>query len=107
MSFLDERIDRAEAFILRELGMSSLLMMPLVAADRVLGLVEVYDVRLRQFEPDDLETGRRLVEAASARIEERADQGVQLETANGDTAPLHRPGRGGRIAHERPRSERA
>ena len=33
MSFLDDRIDRAEAFILRDLGMELLLMLPLIAGN--------------------------------------------------------------------------
>jgi diguanylate cyclase (GGDEF)-like protein len=93
ISFLDDRIDRAEAFILRELGMSSLLMMPLLAAERPLGLVEVYDVRLRLFEDADIAVARLLVDAASLRLEHLAAEGVRLETGEGAAAPVHRPSR--------------
>jgi diguanylate cyclase (GGDEF)-like protein len=102
MSFLDDSIDRAEAFVLRELGMNSLLMLPIVVAGRAWGLVEVYDVRLREFEPGDVETARALVAASARRLEELAAEGADLDTvgARGDV-PLQRPIRGAAPAVER------
>jgi GAF domain len=102
MSFLDANIDRAEAFILRELGMNSLLMMPLVVRGEASALVEVYDVRLREFEAGDVDMARALVMAASRRLEELVAEGADLASL-GDRAdaPLQRPIRG-----EAPRIER-
>ncbi len=102
MSFLDASIDRAEAFILRELGMNSLLMLPIVVGGEAWGLVEVYDVRLREFEGGDIETARALVTAAARRLEELGAEGADLDAVGrrGD-APIQRPIRGEAPAVER------
>lgn len=68
MSLLDENIDPAEAFILRELSMNALLMLPLRVDGRPWGLVEVYEMRLRRFTEDDVAVARFLVEAAERRL---------------------------------------
>ncbi len=64
LSFLDPEIDPAEAYILRELGMSCVLLVPLVVAGEVFGLVELYDVRLRRFTSVDQAIASYLVEQA-------------------------------------------
>ena len=66
-------------------------MLPLIAGNgrQALGLVEVYDVRLRQFDPGDVAAGQRLVDAASRRIEQLASEGVELGAVGTDDAPVH------------------
>src|SRR5262249_55015894 len=54
VSFLDGEVDPAEAFILRELGMNALLMIPMRVAGKSWGLVELYEMRLRRFSHDDV-----------------------------------------------------
>ena len=54
VSFLQSDVDPAEAFILRELGMNALLLLPLKVDGRPWGLVEVYEMRLRRFTEDDI-----------------------------------------------------
>jgi diguanylate cyclase (GGDEF)-like protein len=69
MSLLDAAVDPAEAFILRELSMNALLMLPLRVGGRSWGLVEVYEMRLRRFTDDDIALARFLVESAERRLE--------------------------------------
>jgi diguanylate cyclase (GGDEF)-like protein len=90
MSFVDDRIDRAEAFVLRELGMNSLLMLPLLVGDAAWGLVEVYDVRMRKFEKADFAAAQQLVALAGRRLEELSAEGRPLDRG-GERAPLQRP----------------
>jgi transcriptional regulator with GAF, ATPase, and Fis domain len=73
VSFLDEEIDFAEAFVLRELRMSCVLMVPLIVKAQAWGLVEIYDVRLRQFSSADQAIGEFLVSQAGLRLETIAD----------------------------------
>jgi hypothetical protein len=73
ISFLDDDLDRAEAFVLRDLGMSCALLVPLVVAGQAWGLVEVYDMRLRRFSPLQRALTEFLVSVASARLEALAD----------------------------------
>ena len=68
ISFLDGEIDPAEAFILRELGMNALLMLPLHVRGRPWGLLELYEMRLRRFTEDDLAVARFLVAQAERRL---------------------------------------
>jgi diguanylate cyclase (GGDEF)-like protein len=70
LSFLDEGVDPAAAFVLRELGMNALLMLPIRVGDAPWGLVEVYEMRLRRFTDDDVAVARFLVEAAERRLAE-------------------------------------
>jgi GAF domain-containing protein len=69
VSFLDEEIDSAEAFVLRELNMNAVMLVPLVVHGRSWGLVELYDMRLRQFTPEDEAVAFFLVEQAGRKIE--------------------------------------
>lgn len=66
ISFLDENLDRAEAFVLRELRMNCCLLVPIVVDGRTWGLVEVYDMRLRRF-GDDASAAVGFLSAIAAR----------------------------------------
>ncbi len=68
ISFLDEDLDRAEAFVLRELRMNCALLLPLVVHGRSWGLVEVYDMRLRRYSREDEAVAGFLVGQAGLRI---------------------------------------
>ena len=94
MSFIDDRIDRAEAFVLRELNMNSLLMLPLLVGDAVWGLVEVYDVRMRRFEDEDVAAAAQLAALAGRRLGELAAEG-RLPERRADGVPVQRPMRSG------------
>ncbi|HEY7732458.1 MAG TPA: diguanylate cyclase [Gaiellaceae bacterium] len=82
VSFLDGEVDRAEAFVLRELGMSCVLLLPLLVHGDPWGLVELYDVRLRHFRDVDRSIAEFLVGQAARRLETLGDEG-----APGDQAP--------------------
>jgi diguanylate cyclase (GGDEF)-like protein len=69
VSFLDGDVDPAEAFILRELGMNALLLLPLHVRGATWGLVELYEMRLRRFTDDDVAVARFLVAQAERRLE--------------------------------------
>ena len=94
MSFVDDRIDRAEAFVLRELNMNSLLMLPLLVDDGVWGLVEVYDVRMRRFEDEDIAVAAQLTALAGRRLAELSAAGT-LPERRADGVPVQRPVRSG------------
>jgi diguanylate cyclase (GGDEF)-like protein len=70
ISFLDEDLDRAEAFILRELGMNACLLVPLVVNARPWGLVELYEARMRRYTRDEEVVADFLAGQASRRIEQ-------------------------------------
>jgi diguanylate cyclase (GGDEF)-like protein len=74
LSFLDADIDAAEAYVLRELGMSCVLLVPLLVRGEVYGLVEVYDARLRQFTAEDVAVATYLVGQAGHCIERFAPE---------------------------------
>jgi hypothetical protein len=61
-------VDPAEAFILRELGMNALLLLPLHVAGRQWGLVELYEMRLRHFTEDDVAIAGFLTAQAERRL---------------------------------------
>ena len=69
ISFLDEDLDGAEAFVLRELGMNSAMLVPIVVHGEAWGLVEIYDMRLRHYEDDEQAVAAFLVGQAARRIE--------------------------------------
>lgn len=69
ISFLDDDLDRGEAFVLRELQMSCCLLMPITVGDRSWGLAEVYDMRLRRFGADEQAIAAFLVKVAGRRLE--------------------------------------
>jgi len=68
-SFLGDDVDPAEAFILRELAMNALLMLPLHVAGCPWGLVELYEMRLRQFTEDEVAIAQFLTAQAERRLE--------------------------------------
>ena len=69
LSFADGDVDPAEAFILRDLGMNALLMLPIRVSGRSWGLVELYEMRLRRFGDDDIAVAQFLVAQAERRLE--------------------------------------
>ena len=69
VSFADGAVDPAEAFILRDLGMNALLMVPIVVAGRPWGLVELYEMRHRRFLEDDVAVAEFVVAQAAKRLE--------------------------------------
>jgi diguanylate cyclase (GGDEF)-like protein len=73
LSFLDDGLDPAEAFVLRELKMNSCLMLPLQVHEEAWGLVELYDMRLRRFASDEIAVAEFLVSQAGHRIESLGD----------------------------------
>jgi diguanylate cyclase (GGDEF)-like protein len=84
VSFLDGDVDPAEAFILRELGMNAVLLLPLHVAGKPWGLVELYEMRLRRFTEDDLVIARFLVAQAERRL-----AALGAETAPFGTQPVY------------------
>ena len=79
LSFADGDVDPAEAFILRDLGMNALLMLPIRVLGRSWGLVELYEMRFRRFGEDDIAVAQFLVSQAERRLETVAtsDEGKQ------------------------------
>jgi diguanylate cyclase (GGDEF)-like protein len=75
VSFLDGEVDDAEAFILRELGMNAMLMLPLRVHGRPWGLLELWDMRLRRFTEDDVAIVQFLTSHAERRLEVIGDEG--------------------------------
>ncbi len=69
LSFADGGVDPSEAFILRDLGMNALLMLPLQVRGTVWGLVELYEMRLRRFGEDDIAVAQFLAAQAERRLE--------------------------------------
>ena len=68
VSFSDGDVDPAEAFILRDLGMNALLMLPIRVDGRSWGLIELYEMRLRRFGADDIAVAQFLVAQAERRL---------------------------------------
>lgn len=68
ISFAEGDVDPAEAFILRELGMNALLLLPLRVDGRPWGLIELYEMRMRVFTNDDIAIARFLTRQAERRI---------------------------------------
>ena len=60
----DAGADPAELFVLRELEMQAVLMVPLVVESRSWGLIEVYDTKARAFSASE----RHLAELAAAQV---------------------------------------
>ena len=76
VSFLDDEIDSGEAFVLRELQMNAVMLVPLVVDGGSWGLVEIYDMRLRRFTTEDEALARFLVDQAGRRLESLAERSV-------------------------------
>ena len=79
----DPQADPAERALLKQLGYRSLLMVPLVSRDRVVGLAELYERRrAREFSADDLRLCQALASQAAvaienARLYEQTDERLQ------------------------------
>jgi diguanylate cyclase (GGDEF)-like protein len=69
VSFAEGDVDPSEAFILRDLGMNALLMLPVQVRGRAWGLVELYEMRLRRFSDEDVAVAQFLVTQAERRLE--------------------------------------
>jgi diguanylate cyclase (GGDEF)-like protein len=69
VSFVDHDVDPAEAFILRDLGMNALLMLPIRVGGQSWGLVELYEMRFRRFTADDIAVAQFIVAQAERRFE--------------------------------------
>ena len=70
VSLADEDADPAEAFVLRELKMQAVLLLPLEVAGRTWGLVEVYDARPRRFTPAEAGLAELVVRQAAVLLEQ-------------------------------------
>jgi len=64
----DPGADAAELFVLREMEMQSVLLVPIVADGRVWGLVEVYDQDGRRFGDKDVRLAQALAAEAGQRL---------------------------------------
>jgi diguanylate cyclase (GGDEF)-like protein len=69
ISFVEGEVDPAEAFILRELNMNAMLMVPLRVRRRPWGLIELYEMRLRRFTEDDVSLAQFLATQSERRLE--------------------------------------
>ncbi len=78
ISFLDDDLDPAEAFVLREVEMNCCLLLPLHLHGGPWGLVELYDMRLRRFTRDDQAVAEFLVQQAARRLESFGELGGEL-----------------------------
>jgi diguanylate cyclase (GGDEF)-like protein/putative nucleotidyltransferase with HDIG domain len=70
VSLADEDVDPAEAFVLRELKMQAVLMLPLEVGGRPWGLVEVYDARPRSFTAAEAGLAELVVRQAAVLLEQ-------------------------------------
>jgi diguanylate cyclase (GGDEF)-like protein/putative nucleotidyltransferase with HDIG domain len=70
VSLADDDADPAEAFVLRELKMQAVLMLPFEVAGRPWGLVEVYDARPRTFSPAEAGLAELVVRQAAVLLEQ-------------------------------------
>ena len=69
VSFAEGDVDPSEAFILRDLGMNALLMLPVAVQGKAWGLVELYEMRHRRFSDEDVAVAQFLVTQAARRLE--------------------------------------
>jgi diguanylate cyclase (GGDEF)-like protein len=68
ISLLDQDVDPSEAFVLRELRMEAVLILPLRVSGKAWGLVEVYDSRPRRFADAELQLAELVVGQAGALL---------------------------------------
>jgi GAF domain-containing protein/DNA-binding response OmpR family regulator/sensor histidine kinase YesM len=64
----DPQADPAEVVLLRELGWRSMLMLPLVTRDAVVGLVEIYDAEERNFSNEEIRLAQALTSQAAIAL---------------------------------------
>ena len=86
ISFLDDDLDRAEAFVLREVKMNCALLLPIVVDGKTWGLAELYDVRLRRFSREQQAIAEFLVGVAARRIE-----ALGSRSSGRRVLPIYRP----------------
>jgi diguanylate cyclase (GGDEF)-like protein/putative nucleotidyltransferase with HDIG domain len=70
VSLADDEADPAEAFVLRELKMQAVLMLPFTVGGRQWGLVEVYDARPRSFTTAEAGLAELVVRQAAVLLEQ-------------------------------------
>jgi putative nucleotidyltransferase with HDIG domain len=68
VSLADDVVEPNEAFVLREIGMQALLMLPLSIGTRAWGLVELYDRRPRRFGAADITLARLMTSQAAGLL---------------------------------------
>jgi len=79
----DQEADLSERALLEQLGYQSLLLVPMVARDQVMGLLELFEGRqVRDFSEDDVRLAQTLANQAAiaienARLYERTDESLQ------------------------------
>ena len=97
VSFADGDVDPSEAFILRELGMNALLMLPVRVRGETWGLIELYEMRHRRFGDEDVAVAQFLVAQAERRLEvvgdsdERLSRPAVYELPDGDSSRPRAP----------------
>lgn len=64
----DPQADRAEVVLLHELGWRSMLMLPLVTRDAVVGLVEIHDAEERDFSDEEIRLAQALTSQAAIAL---------------------------------------
>jgi PAS domain S-box-containing protein len=77
----DKACDPAERRLLAEMGYASMLAVPLVARDKVIGLVELYNDLPRDFTPSDIELSQALANQAAIALENARLYKVQQRRA--------------------------
>ncbi len=70
VSLADDDVDPAEAFVMHELKMQAVLILPLTVSGRAWGLVEVYDARPRSFTPAEAGLADLVVRQAAVLLEQ-------------------------------------
>ena len=97
VSFADGAVDPSEAFILRDLGMNALLMLPVHVRGKTWGLIELYEMRHRRFGDEDVAVAQFLVAQAERRLEvvgdsdERLQRPAVYELPDGDSSRPRAP----------------
>jgi diguanylate cyclase (GGDEF)-like protein len=97
VSFVDGDVDPSEAFILRELGMNALLMLPVRVRGEAWGLIELYEMRHRRFNEEDIAVAKFLVTQAERRLEvvgdaeDRRDRPAVYELPDEESSERPRP----------------
>jgi diguanylate cyclase (GGDEF)-like protein/putative nucleotidyltransferase with HDIG domain len=70
VSLGDDGVDPAEAFVLREVRMQAVLMLPLEVSGRTWGLIEVYDARPRTFNQAETGLAELVIRQAAVLLEQ-------------------------------------
>ena len=85
VSFADGDVDPGEAYILRDLGMNALLLVPIQLGGRPWGLVELYEMRHRRFGADEIAVAEFLVSQAERKLETMAAD----DPGGGESLPIY------------------